>query len=307
MISVIFSSHNGGDDLRRTLDNFATLSVPEGGWELIAVDNGSTDKTGDLLHSYKDRLPIKVLSEPAKGKNKALNTALKHVTGDFLIFTDDDILVDQDWLVQWRAVADVQSDYALFAGATLPQWPSTPPQWMLEGVDVSVLYATHEGISEGPCDAACMYGTNMAMRASVLEGGVLFSAGIGPDGTANYAMGSDTEMALRLEKMGHKCWFAAAPAVRHIIPPEHLKPSWILRRGYRWGRGLARMKIEFHTSGSVLKRKNDLKFVVYPFLLPVLPRSNRWRRQWQYMVDRGYEDGERENGGRTPRWPPRVA
>ncbi len=71
-----------------------------------------------------------------------------------------------------------------------------------------------------PCTAACMYGTNMSARATVFDGDVRFNDNIGPDGSANYAMGSDTELALRLERAGHKCWFASAPLVEHIVPPK---------------------------------------------------------------------------------------
>jgi glycosyltransferase involved in cell wall biosynthesis len=302
MITVIFSTCNGGTDLRKMLDGLTLVDTPSGGWELLAVDNGSSDDSPHLMRAYESRLPIVVLNEPTPGKNRALNRALARAKGDFLVFTDDDIIVQKDWLVQWRKVADAQPDYSLFAGCTRPLWPYEPPPWLLRGVNVSVLYAAHEGIQEGPCSAACMYGTNMAMRATVFRNDVGFCTSIGPDGSTNYAMGSDTEIALRLEKEGHKCWFASAPFVEHIVPAAHLEPSWILWRGYRWGRGLARMGISYPCTADELKRKNTVKRFIYPTVLPLIPKANRWQRQWQYMVDKGYEDGVRENRGLQPRW-----
>lgn len=284
------------------LDGLTRLQAPPGGWELIAVDNASSDGSADVMRSYADRLPITVLHEPVNGKNRALNRALDVAQGDFYVFTDDDIIVSEDWLIQWRAAADAQPSFDLFAGCTLPLWPSDPPKWLLTGVEVSVLYASHEGIEEGACEAVLMYGTNMAVRASALADGSRFSVGIGPDGSSSYAMGSDTEMALRLEAEGHRCWFTKGPLVQHIVPPEHLEPSWILRRGYRWGRGLARMRLPFHCQPDVLVRKNNLKALVYPVMLPFVSRPNRWRRQWQFMVDRGYEDGTRDQHNQKPRW-----
>lgn len=302
MITVIFSTCNGGNDLKRMLDSLTQLQAPPGGWKLITVDNASSDGTGDVMRSYADRLPITVLTEPISGKNRALNRALGLAEGDFYIFTDDDVVVREDWLIKWREIADAQPSYDLFAGFTRPLWPYEPPQWIFSGADVSVLFATHEGIPEGPCSAACMYGTNMAFRASVFRAGVHFNAEIGPDGSSNYAMGSDTEIALRLEGQGRKCWLATGPLVEHIVPPEHLEDAWILRRGYRWGRGLARMGLPFHCPPEVLIRKNILKRIVYPMLLPLIPKKDSRRRQWQFMVDRGYEDGTRENRGQKPRW-----
>jgi glucosyl-dolichyl phosphate glucuronosyltransferase len=298
----MFSTCNGGSDLKRMLDGLTQLDTPKGGWELITVDNASTDGSFEVMRSYQDRLPITVLRETSPGKNRALNRALGQAKGDFFIFTDDDVVVGRDWLVKWREIADSQPDYNLFAGNTRPLWPYEPPGWLLRGVDIHVLYASHEGMQEGPCTAACMYGTNMSARAIVFHGGVRFNDNIGPDGSANYAMGSDTELALRLERAGHKCWFASAPLVEHIVPPSHLNPSWILRRGYRWGRGLAQMNIPYPCTAEQLQRKNNIKRFVYPLMLRLLPRADRWQRQWWHNVDQGYEDGLRENRGLKRRW-----
>src|SRR5215469_16627275 len=133
-----------------------------------------------------------------------------------------------------------------------------------------------------------MYGTNMAVRASAFASGTRFSEGIGPDGTADYAMGSDTELALRLEKSGLKCRFANAPYVEHIVRAEQMDPEWILRRGYRWGRGLAKMRLPYPDTPAQLSRKNGLKHVLYPMVLPFLSSEHRWRRKWHYAVDQGY-------------------
>lgn len=303
MLSVIFASHNGGEDLKGMLDGMTRLAPPPGGWELIAVDNASSDGTGAVLRSYADRLPITVLDEPAKGKNRALNRALEIARGDFHIFTDDDVLVPEDWLVQWHAAAKANPGYDLFAGRTRAHFLRKPDEWLLQGIDVSVVYATHNpNLPEGPCGADCMFGTNMAIRAAVLEDGVRFDATIGPDGSANYAMGSDTEMALRLEGQGRKCWFSSGAALEHVVPLEYLDPAWILRRGYRWGRGLARMRLAEPCPPGLLARKNLLKWAVYPVMLPLLSRQESWRRQWECMVYRGYEDGTRDLNGQKPRW-----
>src|SRR5579862_2171358 len=100
------------------LDSLVQAEDPPRGWELIAVDNASSDGTGDLLRSYADRLPITVLTEAKRGKNRALNHALEFAKGDFYIFTDDDVLVPTHWLAKWRQLADEHPDFDLFAGRT---------------------------------------------------------------------------------------------------------------------------------------------------------------------------------------------
>jgi glucosyl-dolichyl phosphate glucuronosyltransferase len=299
----MFSSHNGGDDLCRMLDSLARQDLPAAAWELVAVDNASTDRTSEILRSYESRIPITVLEEPINGKNRALNRALDVAKGDFYIFTDDDVIVPENWLLKWREVADAQPEFDLFAGRSKVLWPHEPLQWLLDGADVSVLYAKHrDDIPEGPCHAGTMFGPNMAIRSSVFQDNIRFDTTIGPDGSTNYAMGSDTELAHRLGRQGLKCWFANEPFVNHIIPPKHLEPDWILGRGYRWGRGLAQMGAPYSYSPEDLARRNSLTWLVYPIFLPLVSRTESWRRQWLNAVDRGYEDGTRERHGKKRRW-----
>lgn len=64
MLTVISCSHNGAGHLPKMLDSFCRLRPPRGGWKMVFVDNASTDGTGDLVRSYADRLPLKVVEEP---------------------------------------------------------------------------------------------------------------------------------------------------------------------------------------------------------------------------------------------------
>ncbi len=85
--------------------------------------------------SYRDSLPLTILSEPVPGKNRGLNRALEQAEGDLYVFCDDDVIVAEDWLVKWREAADEHKDYALFAGSTVPYWPSDPPKCDMKAVD----------------------------------------------------------------------------------------------------------------------------------------------------------------------------
>lgn len=142
----------------------------------------------------------------------------------------------------------------------------------------------------------------MAIRAAVFESGTRYADNIGPDGSSLYPMGSETELALRLKSQGLKCWFAAGPSVGHIIRPKQLADEWMLLRAYRWGRGLGRMNVAYHYSAQVLARKNGLRALLYPLLMRFWSGNEAWARHWEWMVDQGYEDGQREMHGVPPRW-----
>src|ERR1700753_1443831 len=104
-VTVLFASLNGARTLPRMLDQLEHLEPPTGCWDVVAVDNGSSDDTLKILREWKDKLPLTVISEPRRGKNIALNAALPFVKGEIVALTDDDMIVSPDWLVSIERIA----------------------------------------------------------------------------------------------------------------------------------------------------------------------------------------------------------
>lgn len=239
MITLIFATFNGQETLPKMLDAFLDLEIPECGMEIIAVDNASTDKTRDVIISYRDKLSITYLYEEKKGKNYALNKALDIAQGDLFVFTDDDIIPSRDWLTEITACADTNKKYHIFAGRILPKWPKEPSfhNTFSQGMK-SICYAiTRDDLQDGEIDAKWVWGANMAVRAEVFENGTRFNTGIGPDGSSSYSMGSETELTRRLQSLGYKSHFSNKAAVRHMIRLHQMPWRWMKQRAKRYGRG----------------------------------------------------------------------
>ncbi|MFB2603004.1 glycosyltransferase family 2 protein, partial [Rhizobium phaseoli] len=116
-LSVVFSSYNGASRrLRHTLDSLLCQELSHDQWELIAVDNNSNDGTFDLLKSYSDKLPITILQHHTPGKSGALNLALDRVKGDLIVFTDDDVRAEPNWLQAIVDCAVAHPGYGVFGG-----------------------------------------------------------------------------------------------------------------------------------------------------------------------------------------------
>ena len=93
------------------------MRIPEGvTWELLVVNNNSTDDTESVITSYENRLPLRRLFEPSPGLSNARNHAIREAKGGLIIWTDDDVLVDSDWLAAYAAAADRWPDAAFFGG-----------------------------------------------------------------------------------------------------------------------------------------------------------------------------------------------
>lgn len=238
MLTVFIATHNGAATLPRVLASYLQLQPPEGGWKLVIIDNGSTDGSPQLIRSFADRLPLVCLSEPRRGKNRALNTGLQALEGDLAVFGDDDGVPDADWLVQLRSAADRHRDCAVFGGPIIPVWDAPPADWILQWVRLAPVFcATDPAWPDGPCEPTQVWGANMAVRADLLRKGYRFDERLGPSDSAVYAMGGETEFALRLVVAENlRCWHCKAARVGHIVPPRKMTRAWILKRAFHLGR-----------------------------------------------------------------------
>jgi len=249
MLTVLFATRNRAGTLGQALSAFSLLQSPLGGWKLVVIDNGSTDRTGELLSSFAGRLPIHTVSEPRAGKNNALNASLHLLEGDLAVFTDDDAFPRPGWLVEMRRAADKHTDFTMFGGAILPRWEVPPPDWIrwvtdsrraerqIADVRASVAFSITDPLQlEGQISPAAIFGPNMAIRTSVFQSGLRFDPSIGPrDGS--YPMGSETQILVQLGKLGHKAWHVPSAVVEHFIRKEQFDKSWIFERAARFGRG----------------------------------------------------------------------
>jgi glycosyltransferase involved in cell wall biosynthesis len=244
MLTVLIATHNGARTLSKSLKACCQLRSPKDGWKLVIVDNASTDETQKIIKSFENQLPLAYVFESCRGKNAALNTGLASVEGDLVVLTDDDTLPRPDWLIEMRRAADLHLSFSIFCGTVLPHWEVRPEAWILDWVQLGPVFTlTNSSWKEGPISPHSVFGTNMAIRASIFEAGYRFDVGLGPRGRS-YAMGSETELTLRLDKAGFRAWHCKNAVVEHIIKNFQLNRAWILGRALRYGRGQYRLVIQ---------------------------------------------------------------
>lgn len=238
-ITIIFATYNGSYTLPRMLDCYYQLNIPESiTWQIIAVDNNSTDNSVEILKSYQDKLPLKVLQEIKPGKNSALNKALKEELGELIIFTDDDVLPDSNWLSSYEQLALSQPNFHLFGGPIMPHWEASPPKGLIEGIPTHVAFAlTADNTISQKVKAGKIFGPNMAVRIEVFDSGMIFNDSIGPNGT-NYVMGSETDFLQRAEQEGYHAYFSKTVIVEHIIRPWQFNKKWLQQRAFKFGRAI---------------------------------------------------------------------
>ena len=118
-VSIIVPVYNDISRIGGCIDNLMALSYPPTDFEVIIVDNGSTDGTYDLLSSRlkKEALPaVRLIKCPIPGSYAARNEGLKFARGQFIAFTDSDCLVSENWLTNLIEAWYAQSGEVIIAG-----------------------------------------------------------------------------------------------------------------------------------------------------------------------------------------------
>jgi glycosyltransferase involved in cell wall biosynthesis len=284
-VATVICTYNRAESLRRALGTLACVERPAGvSWEVILVDNHSTDHTNEVCHAFEGRLPIRYCFEPKRGKSSALNSGIRSTTADLLLFTDDDVDVDPLWLRGFAEAAERMPGVPFFAGRILAQFDGTPPRWFEENAR-SILsgVAVHHDLGEHECPVATALGANMAIRAAAFSGGRSFRADLGPDGT-DTVRSEESELFHSLHAAsGH-----AGPAgmyipralVLHRTNASRASEAYV-RRWY-YGEGIARVRRNQIDPGKMLFgvprylwRKLVMSALKYAVLRPFAP-SKSW-------------------------------
>ncbi len=132
--TVLICTYNRADLLGDTLDSLARSRVNDLQWDVVVVDNNSTDATRDVVVSRIDGFPVQLryIFEPRQGKSIALNTGLAATDAALILFTDDDVRVSEGWVESCcrPMIDDPSIDYT--GGPVMPMWERPCPPWLDE-------------------------------------------------------------------------------------------------------------------------------------------------------------------------------
>lgn len=237
LITVAICTWNRAALLDQTLAEMRNLSVPEGvDWELLVVNNKCTDATDETIAKYSQSLPIRRLYEPEAGVSNARNCAVREARGEYIMWTDDDVLVAPNWMTAYVAAFHAFPDAAIFGGDIKPWFEGDSPAWLTDNWQVvKNAYATRDfGNSTAPITKFTIpYGANCAIRTSE-QRRYIFDPALGNNGS-RWLRCEETNLILRMLEDGVPGrWVPDAP-VRHYIPRERQTLAYL--RQYYYGLG----------------------------------------------------------------------
>jgi GT2 family glycosyltransferase len=237
--SVVIATYNRAPDLRETLGSLAGLRAA-GGWEVVVVDNNSTDGTADVVRAYAASFPapLRYLHEPVQGRSAALNAGIAAASGDIILTTDDDVRVEHDWLERAGAVLEDPA-YGYAGGRVLPIWGGPRPRWLSDrpGPHWAVIALLDYGPEPFELTTRMPLGVNMAFRREAFEIAGGWDPRIGRK--AGTLLGQEVrEWCIRARSRGVRGCYAPDLVLRHIIPADRLNKRYFRRWSY-W-RGISR-------------------------------------------------------------------
>ena len=237
--SVVIATYNRASDLRDTLASLAGLR-PALPWEVIVVDNNSTDDTRAVVEGVAPSFPapLRYLFEREQGRSPALNAGIGVARGDIIVTTDDDVRVESDWLDRAGAALDtLNCDYV--GGRVLPIWGGPRPAWLPNhgGKHWAVIALLDYGNQPLEFGARVPLGVNMAFRRSAFDRAGLLDPQTGRK--AGTLLGQEVrEWCIRARAAGVRGFYAPEMVVQHIIPASRLNKAYF-RRWFYW-RGISR-------------------------------------------------------------------
>jgi glycosyltransferase involved in cell wall biosynthesis len=213
-VSVVISTFNGRERLSRTLAAVLSQDTIDTQYEVIGVDNNSTDETSDTIATAarSSRIPLTHLFESRQGVSYGRNAGIQAARAPIIAFTDDDVIVARDWIANIHRVMLGNPGVDYVTGKILPVYERQPPRWMalvnsgpcvLRDRGNWPLYARPGYFFPGWATA------NIAFRREVFDRIGLFAG--------DFPRGQDLELIVRLWRANGRGMYAPDVVVSHLI------------------------------------------------------------------------------------------
>lgn len=247
MISVVICTHNRADSLARTLASLTTQTLSHDDFEVLVVDNASTDHTANVVGTFPN-LPVRYIYEPTLGLSIARNTGWHAARGEYVAFLDDDAVAVPDWLMSiMQEIAERPNTNVCYAGRSKVRFPSVRPSWLSDALMVSFgeldLGDRVRYLNETSHFAL---GCNMILPRSVLKTCDGFAPTLGRIAT-QLRSGEEVLLQQQILATGGDIVYLPDALISHHIDTARLTRRWVLRRRFWEGVSMveaARLKTE---------------------------------------------------------------
>lgn len=233
-ISVVVCTHNRDRFLKRCLLSLLDQSLDPEQYEVLVVDNASTDTTSHICHSFKERQNFRYVFEPVPGLSQARNTGWKQARGEYIAYIDDDAWAVKEWLEFALDGFAVSPAPDWVGGPVTLEWEIPPPRWLTEDYYGALGWVDWGGLSRfvDP-QREWLVGCNSLFNSKMLEQLGGFDTRLGRKKNSLLS-GEEVQLHHRLITAGGSIYYHSGVRVHHFVEKERLERSYFYRR-YYWG------------------------------------------------------------------------
>lgn len=233
-LSVILCCHNSATRLPTTLEHLCAQSI-EQDWEVLVVNNASTDDTAAVANSFADRLPLRVVDEPVPGLTQARLRGLREARYPLLGFIDDDNWVPPHWAESVVAIFGKHPHVAACGGPISEVCEIEPPWWFEQFKGNYTIWSPHDvaRIVDHPLCGAGLGIRKAAWEQLIADG---FKPLLSDRKGAALSSGGDFELCYAFMLAGWQLYYDPALHIRHFIPQSRLNWDYLCRLNEGFGR-----------------------------------------------------------------------
>jgi glycosyltransferase involved in cell wall biosynthesis len=213
-------------------------------FEVIVIDNGSTDDTKGVCESYSSRIKnLRYFYDDKPGLHVGRHLGMKMADSEVLVYGDDDIVAFPYWL-EGIAESFQDPEVVLVGGKDLPEFEIKPPDWLMKmwdakdvngGRNLGYLSILDLGDEIKSIKATEVYGCNFAVRKSVL----LEAGGFHPDGMPHslirYRGDGESYLSRFIQEKGYRTLYHPKASVYHLVTNNRMTVDYFCARAFNQG------------------------------------------------------------------------
>lgn len=232
MITIIICTYNRDKYIYQTLERIAQNRYDSRDYEIVLVNNCSTDKTESECLRFEKRypeVPFRYFKEKNQGLSYARNRGIKESRGSMLVFLDDDAFVGENYLLTLNRYLEDNPSIMCFGGRIIPLFENgKEPKWLgkwsyswLSALDKGERVCLFEG-SQYPI------GANMGISKEVIDRCGFFDVTLGRSG-GNMMGGEEKDLFFRIKSLGIDIYYLPEISVKHCIPESRQTKEYVIR------------------------------------------------------------------------------
>ncbi|MCZ6653249.1 MAG: glycosyltransferase [Planctomycetota bacterium] len=236
-ITAAICAYNAAHHLADVVNSVMAQTLPADAYEVLVVDNNSTDETTSVLHELQERFGhrLRMVSETQQGLSHARNRALAQAAAPLIAFLDADAVAEEPWLKSLADVFDAHPRAGVVGGRIEVQWDAPKPRWWDDRLDEAMGRFSPSGEQTQLRYPRFPYGGNFAVRSVAIDEVGGFLTHLGRSG-AGLLAGEEGELCLRMEQHDWEIHYTPAAPVHHRATGKRLTRRFILRRAFNHGR-----------------------------------------------------------------------